>query len=180
MTPIFSLFSRLLFEVAIGARDVSTINKFGGIVLGIAAIDDILLGSKYFIMESCGMAWITHVGGFALSKVLAQDKKYFDKPANAPTRVVQVLVKDGDDARNLVSAVWGQFCVVGTMLGVGLVWALVRGWQSTLVGFAVAPVFAVTMMAQTRLVSRCEIRNKGPREEVPKVYCEVSFSFSFG
>ena len=178
MTPIFSfLLSRLLFEVAIGARDVSTINKFGGIVLSIAAIDGILLGSKYFIMESCGMAWITHIRGFALSKVLAQDKKYFDKPANAPTRVVQVLVKDGDDARNLVSVVWGQFCVVGTMLGVGLVWALVRGWQLTLVGFAVAPVFAVTMMVQTRLVSRCEIRNKRAREEVAKVYYEVSFSF---
>jgi ATP-binding cassette subfamily B (MDR/TAP) protein 1 len=181
MTPTFSFFlSRLLFEVAIGAKDVSTINNFGGIVLSIAAIDGILLGSKYFIMEPCGMAWITHVMGFALSKVLAQNKKYFDKPANAPRRVVQVLVKDGDEAQNLVSVVCGQFCVVGTMLGVGLMWALVRGWQLTLFGFAVAPVFAVTMMAQTRLVSRCEIRNKGAREEVPKVYCEVSFSFSFG
>jgi len=180
MTPIFSfLLSRLLFEVAIGARDVSTINKFGGIVLSIAAIDGILLGSKYFIMESCGTAWITHIRGFALSKVLAQDKKYFDKPANAPTRVVQVLVKDGDDARNLVSVVWGQFCVVGTMLGVGLVWALVRGWQLTLVGFAIAPVFAVTMMVQTRLVSRCEIRNKRAREEVAKVYYEVRLFFLF-
>jgi ATP-binding cassette subfamily B (MDR/TAP) protein 1 len=124
------------------------------------------------------MAWITHVRGFALSKVLAQDKKYFDKPANAPTRVVQVLVKDGDDARNLVSVVWGQCSVVGTMLGVGLVWALVRGWQLTLVGFAVGPVFAVTMMVHTRLVSRCEIRNKRAREEVAKVYYEVRFLLS--
>ncbi|KIK03449.1 hypothetical protein K443DRAFT_653774 [Laccaria amethystina LaAM-08-1] len=129
-------------------------------------------------MESCGMAWITHVRGFALSKVLAQDKKYLDKPANAPTRVVQVLVKDGDDARNLVSVVWGQCSVVGTMLGVGLVWALVRGWQLTLVGFAVGPVFAVTMMVHTRLVSRCEIRNKRAREEVAKVYYEVRFLLS--
>jgi len=55
VTPIFSfLLSRLLFEVAIGAKDVSTINKFCGIVLSIAAIDGILLGSKYFVMESYG------------------------------------------------------------------------------------------------------------------------------
>ena len=45
MTPIFSfLLSRVLFEVSIGAQDVSTINKFGGILVGIAAIDGILLG----------------------------------------------------------------------------------------------------------------------------------------
>jgi hypothetical protein len=43
-TPIFSFFlSRLFFGVAIGARAVSTINKFGGIVLSIAAIDSIVL-----------------------------------------------------------------------------------------------------------------------------------------
>jgi len=57
VTPIFSfLLSRLLFEVAIGAKDVSTINKFCGIVivLSIAGIDGILLGSKYFVMESYG------------------------------------------------------------------------------------------------------------------------------
>jgi len=57
MTPIFSfLLSRLLFEVSTGTQDVSAINKFG---VGIAAIDGILLGTKYFIMETCGMWWVT-------------------------------------------------------------------------------------------------------------------------
>ena len=41
--------------------------------------------------------------------------------------IVQSAVKDGDDARNLISVVWGQFLVAGTMLKVGLVWALIRG-----------------------------------------------------
>jgi len=45
MTPIFSfLLSRVLFEASIGAQDVSTINKFSRILVGIAAIDGILLG----------------------------------------------------------------------------------------------------------------------------------------
>jgi hypothetical protein len=40
MTPIFSiLLSRLLFEVSIGASDVSSINRFGAIVLAAAAFD---------------------------------------------------------------------------------------------------------------------------------------------
>ncbi|KAF8625845.1 hypothetical protein AX17_006741 [Amanita inopinata Kibby_2008] len=174
MTPIFSfLLSRLLFEVSTGARDTGIINKYGGIVLAIAAMDGILLGTKYFIMESRGMAWITRIRKYALAKILAQDKKYFDKEENAPSRLVQTLVKDGDDARNLVSVVMGQCLVVGAMLGVGLTWAIIRGWQLTLAGVAIAPVFAGVMALQTGLVAGCEVRNKRAREEVAQSYYDA-------
>ena len=180
MTPIFSyLLSRLLFEVSTGGRNVAVINSFGGLVLGIAAIDGLLLGSKYFIMETIGMSWITALRRRSLARVLQQDKKWFDRPRHTPARIVQVLVRDGDDARNLVSVVWGQFFVVGAMLGVGLVWAMVRGWQLTLAGFAIAPVFAVTMAVQTGLVAGCEVRNKRAREEVARGYYDVCFFFFF-
>ncbi|KAJ8469667.1 hypothetical protein ONZ45_g16819 [Pleurotus djamor] len=59
------------------------------------------------------------------------------------------------------------------MLGVGLIWALARGWQLTLVGFAIAPVFAITMAVQTRLVTKCEVRNKRAREDVARGYYSV-------
>jgi hypothetical protein len=59
------------------------------------------------------------------------------------------------------------------MLGVGLIWVLVQGWQLTLVGFAIAPVFAVTMAVQTNLASKCEVRNKRACESVAKGYYEV-------
>jgi ATP-binding cassette subfamily B (MDR/TAP) protein 1 len=52
MIPIFSfLLSRLMFEDSVGATISSAINIIGGIVLGIAALDGILMGFKYFIME---------------------------------------------------------------------------------------------------------------------------------
>jgi len=47
---------------------------------------------------------------------MMQDKKWFDPPENAASRMVQVLVKEGEDARNLVAVVWGQCCVVFSML----------------------------------------------------------------
>ncbi|EDR11780.1 uncharacterized protein LACBIDRAFT_313530 [Laccaria bicolor S238N-H82] len=88
MTPIFSfLLSRLLFEVSIGAQDISTINKFGGILVGIAAIDGILLGTKYFKMEICGMSWVMRIRSMALYNVMVQDKKWFDRPENAVSSV---------------------------------------------------------------------------------------------
>jgi hypothetical protein len=68
----------------------------------------------------------------------------------------------GEDARNLISVVWVQF-LVGAMLGVGLIWALTRKWQLTLAGFAVVPVFAGVTALQTKLVVRCEARNKKAR-----------------
>jgi ATP-binding cassette, subfamily B (MDR/TAP), member 1 len=56
MTPIFSfLLSRLLFEVSSGAQDLSVIDRFGVLVLGITALDDMFLGLKYFSMEISAM-----------------------------------------------------------------------------------------------------------------------------
>ncbi|TFK85452.1 hypothetical protein K466DRAFT_622210 [Polyporus arcularius HHB13444] len=59
------------------------------------------------------------------------------------------------------------------MHGVGLIWALARGWQLTLVGFAIAPVFADVMAPQSNLVSKCEVHNKRAREEVAKQYYDA-------
>lgn len=176
MTPVFSfLLSRLLFEVSTGAQNTALINTYGGIVLAVAALDGLLMGLKYVLMESAGMAWVTRIRKRAFGRVLAQDRAWFDRGGSSPVRLVQVLVKDGDDARNLVSVVAGQCCVVAAMLGVGLVWAMVRGWQLTLVGLAIAPVFVGTMGVQTALVAGCEVRNKRAREEVAKGYYDVSF-----
>ncbi|KAJ8496097.1 hypothetical protein ONZ45_g12592 [Pleurotus djamor] len=174
MTPIFSyLLSQLMFEVSIGASNVRIINSFGGLVLGIAALDGFLLGFKYFLMETIASSWVMRIRNIAYEKLLAQDKKFFDKANNISPRFVQILVKDGDDARNLIAVVIGQCLVVTAMLGVGLIWALARGWQLTLVGFAIAPVFAITMAVQTRLVTKCEVRNKRAREDVARGYYSV-------
>jgi len=173
MTPIFSsLLSRLLYEVSIGAQNTRILNIFGGIVLAIAALDGILLGVKYFVMELCGVAWVTRLREIAFRNLLHQDLSFFETNGtkNSPARLVQVVVKDAEDSRNLVAVVIGQCLVVTTMLGVGLIWAMVRGWELTLVGLAVAPVFAVIMSVQTTLVGKCEVRNKRAREGLAKAY----------
>ncbi|KAF8889740.1 P-loop containing nucleoside triphosphate hydrolase protein [Gymnopilus junonius] len=178
MTPIFSfLLSKLMYQVSIGASasQIPTINLLGGVVLGIAALDGVLLGTKYFLMETIGMGWVTALRSQSLRGVLRQDMTWFDDPRNGASgaRLAQVIVRDGDDARNLVGVVFAQFLVVAAMLGVGLVWALVWGWQLTLAGFAIAPVFGGVMALQTRLVAGCEVRNKRAREEVARGYYEA-------
>ncbi|KAG6814573.1 hypothetical protein H0H92_000101 [Tricholoma furcatifolium] len=174
MTPLFSyLLSRLLYEVSVGATNISAINDYGGLVLGIAGLDGLLIGLKYFTMETTGLLWITSLRRRALGQVLKQDRAWFDKSESTPVRLVQVIVKDAEDARNLIAVVASQAFVVFTMLTVGLAWAMVRGWELTLVGFAIAPVFAGVMAAQTVLVAGCELRNKRAREEIAKNYYEA-------
>ena len=102
ITPIFSfLLSKLMFEVSIGALNTSLINTFGGIVLAVTAMDGILIGLKYFIMETTAMAWVTKIRKECFALVLSQDKSWFDHPQNSPVRLTQILIKDGDDTRTL-------------------------------------------------------------------------------
>lgn len=198
MTPLFSfLLSSLLYQVSIGAKNTTALNVYGGLVLGVAALDGLLLGLKYFVMEQVGMTWATKLRHLALEKVISQDKSWFDlagssippsssslsSPASSSTpnasegkndipRLIQVIVKDGDEARNLISIVLAQTIVVVTMLSVGIIWAFSRGWELTLMGLAILPVFATVMAVQSHLISRCERRNKSAREEISKVWYE--------
>ncbi|KAI9448648.1 P-loop containing nucleoside triphosphate hydrolase protein [Russula earlei] len=174
ITPLFSfMISRLLFEVSKGAQDVSVINTFGGIVLAIAIADGLFVGLKFIVFETAAMLWVTRLRTICYRLVLAQDKRWFDRSENAAVKLCQILTRDGDDARSLISAVFAQGIVVISMLSVGLIWALVRGWQLTLVGFAIAPVFILTMTVQSQLVAKCELRNKRAREEVAKGYYDT-------
>ncbi|KAJ7641490.1 P-loop containing nucleoside triphosphate hydrolase protein [Roridomyces roridus] len=171
-TPIFSsLLSRLLFEVSTGAQDKATINKYGAIVLAVAVADGLLVGLKYFLMQTRAMAWINNVRKMAFGKVLKQEKKWFD--AREAGELSRVIVTDADDARELVACVVGQCFVVVTMFAVGLGWALIKGWQLALAGFAIVPVFVAVMMAQARYVASCEAENKRAREEVGAKYYET-------
>jgi ATP-binding cassette subfamily B (MDR/TAP) protein 1 len=177
ITPIFSfMLSRLLFEVSKGAQDVSVINTFGGIILAAAIADGLFIGLKFIVFETAGQLWVSRLRATCYRLVLAQDKRWFDRSENAAAKLCQVLTRDGDDARSLISAVISQSIVVVSMLAVGLIWALVRGWQLTLVGFAIGPVFILTMVVQSRLVARCELRNKRAREDVAKGYYDVGLS----
>ncbi|KAG1838917.1 P-loop containing nucleoside triphosphate hydrolase protein [Suillus subalutaceus] len=173
MTPIFSfLLSRLIVLVSAGGSDASRINSYGGLVLGIAALDGLLLGSKFFFMETSAMRWVTRLRDIAFSRVLSQDKSWFDRPENGAARLTQVIVKDGDDARTLIAVVVAQIVAVGAMMTIGFIWAMTWGWQLTLVGLAIGPVFVGVMGLQTNLMGKCEVRNKRAREEVARVYYE--------
>jgi ATP-binding cassette, subfamily B (MDR/TAP), member 1 len=125
-------------------------------------------------METAAMSWVTRMRKMSFKNVLSQDKKWFDHSANNSVRIVQILIHDGDDSKTLIATVLSQFILVSTMLVVGLVWALVQGWQLSLVGLAIGLVFAKFMVVQSKFVAKCEVRNKSARENISKGYYDVS------
>ncbi|OJA12395.1 hypothetical protein AZE42_09103 [Rhizopogon vesiculosus] len=79
-------------------------------------------------------------------------------------------LKDGGGRRTLAAVVVGQAVAIGTMLTVGLLWAMAWRWQLTLVGLAIGLVFVGVMGLHTSIVAKCEVRNSRAREEVARVY----------
>jgi hypothetical protein len=178
-TPLFSSFvSQLLLALTPG-NNVDQV-KVSLIVLAIAGLDGLSQGVKYTLLQQVAMSWITLMRERAFGRLIVQDKAWFDEPANTTTALVNSIVKDAEDARNVVGLVIGQAIAVVVMVGMGLIWALIVGWELTLVGFAVAPVCMVGMFITSILVNKYEARNKLLREHVSKKFHEVRAAPWFG
>lgn len=176
ITPIFAFFlSRLVYEVSVvSVTSTNAINTYGSIVLILAAVDGILSCGKFIVMEVAALQWLTHLRFLSAGRILAQDQSWFDRESNSPAKIIQALVNDGDDARSLISSVLGQCAVVVTMLTLGIVWAMILGWQLTLIGLGLAPLFAGVMIWLAQAIDRCEARNRRAAESVSKKFYDVS------
>jgi ATP-binding cassette subfamily B (MDR/TAP) protein 1 len=174
LTPVFSwALAQLMAEMGTGASGYNGTMKYGLMVLFVSLGNGVATGAKFYLLEDGAMRWVAGLRKASFARILRQDKTWFDESKHSPDRMVQILVKDGDDARTLIATVAGQALVVFTMVSLGIGWALVIGWQLTLVGLAIGPVFALAMMGQSVLTSRFELRNKRAREDVARRYYEV-------
>ncbi|KAH8826445.1 P-loop containing nucleoside triphosphate hydrolase protein [Flagelloscypha sp. PMI_526] len=173
MTPVFSFFlSRLMFEVSIGTPSLSNLNLFGGITLAMAALDGFLLMAKFFLFEVIGITWVTRVQKQGYHRVLLQEKAWFDDPSHGASILTQRLVKDPEDARDL-PALLGRMLVVVAMFCVGLIWALTLGWQLTLAGCAIIPVFVAVLAVQARFAQIMQLKSKAAKEVVATTFYET-------
>jgi ATP-binding cassette subfamily B (MDR/TAP) protein 1 len=151
----------------------ATIMKWGMLVLITAVAFGAAVGLRFFILENCAMHWLGSLRANSFAKIMAQDKAWFDDSQNSPERIVGIVMKDGDDARTLIATVASQSFAVIAMLGLGIGWALVIGWQLTCVGFVLVPVFGGIMAFQSHYSDKFELKSKRAREEVARNYFEV-------
>lgn len=173
-TPVWaSYLAKLMQAVGTGGTDPRLTTN--GIILLFISLAQ---GFAYFLQDwglyAVAAFWTAQCRTRAYSSVLAQDKAWFDASANSPARLVQQLIKDADDMRGLMGDVIGKFSVFSSMVGLGVVWAMVVQWRMTLVGLACAPVFAAVIVMNEVLIGRAEVAGKKRREAVAKSFYEVS------
>lgn len=175
ITPIWSSYISLLMTlVGNGGVDRASITINGLKLLALSLGGALASTIQYWAMERVSAQWTTSLRQRAFNKVLQQDKEFFDRSENSPERLVQILVKDADDMRPLVANVIGKFIVVISMIGLGIVWALIQGWRLTLLGLACGPFFVGVLLFNTVVLGRYEILNKGKREALGRTFYEVS------
>lgn len=173
-TPIFAtLLSQLLANLS--NPNASAVTTTSLLVLLVAFVDGASTFLKYYLLECCGMGWIVALRRDGLGKVIKQDKSFFDRPENSTSSLCHSIIKDTEDARLMVGTIIGQIVVVISMLAIGLIWAMVSGWELTLVGLGLAPIFVIATRLQAGALSVIEARNKVLREDVSKRFHQVSF-----
>lgn len=174
-TPIWSFFlSKLMAIVGAGGADTTSLTKYGLIVLGLCAAQGLSNCVQEYSLVGLSARWTHMVRGVAMHKLITQDKAFFDLSPNSPSRLVQTLIKDADDARTIMSQVIGKAVTMVTMIGLGLIWAMTVDWRLTLIGLALGPIFAGFMAVNSWFIGNIESACKIAREEVGRVFYEVS------
>ncbi|KAJ1025207.1 hypothetical protein NDA16_002711 [Ustilago loliicola] len=150
-----------------GRADQSdTVLKWCLLVLLIALLQGVFSFIRFLLTEVLADEWLYRLRSCSYRNVVAQDRTFFDRPNNSAASICQSIVKDGDDARNLVGQIIGQLALITSMIVLGIVWAMVVGWKLTLAGVAFGPVFLAATFLQSRVISFYEARNKLKREIV--------------
>ncbi|GAA5838704.1 hypothetical protein JCM11251_003268 [Rhodosporidiobolus azoricus] len=167
-TPVFSTFLSALMANLGTPDNTSVVTLYSLLILLVAAIEGAGSFLKYYLLERCAMGWITSLRRRALGLVVRQDKGFFDEQQNSTSSLSYCIIKDSEDARVVVGTVIGQMVVLVAMLTMGITWAFVTGWELTLVGVGLGPVFIIAMRAQTAVLNRFEAANKVKREAVSK------------
>lgn len=175
LTPLWSKYIAVLMAyVSYGTIDTAEVTKTSLIVVGITVANSVALGGQYFFFDNMSAHWVSKLRKSVYDKVLSQPQSWFDRRSNSPGRLVQILIKDVEDMKAILSTVIGRSITAGSMIIVGIAWAMAIGWKLTMVGLAVGPIFGIVIVISAKVNTILEARNKEAREQVSRTFYEVS------
>ncbi|GAC96032.1 leptomycin B resistance protein pmd1 [Pseudozyma hubeiensis SY62] len=170
LTPIFSYLLAQLLSTMGQPHSEAIVLKWSLLVLLTALLEGIFSFTRYLFMELLADEWLFRLRSRSYASILSQDRWFFDSRTNSAARLCQSLIKDAEDARNLVGQIIGQLALITSMITLALIWSLVLGWKLTLAGIAFAPVFILVTLLQSRIIAHYEARNKLKRELVSEKF----------
>ncbi|KAM0790206.1 hypothetical protein ACM66B_005521 [Microbotryomycetes sp. NB124-2] len=169
-TPVFAFLLAKLMSSLGNPNPPSSTTTISLLVLLVALIQGFAVFAKYYMLERCAMGWIVALRQLAADRILKQDKSWFDSPANTGSNLATSVIKDTNDARSLIATILGQSVVVVFMLLLGLAWAFTIGWELTLVGLGLAPMFVMFTRLQAGKLGKIESCNRSLRAEVSTLF----------
>ncbi|CAD6887555.1 unnamed protein product [Tilletia laevis] len=172
--PIFSYFLARLLATMTATGQNSQVRRFAILTLLLAILDGVCVFLRQFVMETVAELWVRHLREEAYDRVLKQSMAWFHLPDNQAERVSHCIVRDGEDARDLVGQIWGQLLAIAAMIVVAFMWAIIVGWQLTFVGLAFVPLFGGVVYLQSRALARKETTNKAKRDAVTKRFFDMT------
>ncbi|KAK9448358.1 P-loop containing nucleoside triphosphate hydrolase protein [Limtongia smithiae] len=152
--PLFSYsFARLLYSIFPSDDGTyETSYKWPFIVLGISVVDSLSAFGNLLALDVAGEVWTARIKNIAFRKVLTRNWSWFlevapvarlEESAGAKrTSLSRVLVNVADDMRTILSRILAPVISAVVMLSVAVIWAMVVGWELTLVGLAMIPIVA--------------------------------------
>ncbi|OJA14070.1 hypothetical protein AZE42_11167 [Rhizopogon vesiculosus] len=78
------------------------VNSYGGLVLGIAALDGLLIGSKFFVMDTSAMRLATYLHDMTFSRVLAFNAAIYE------TQMFSRVLGRVTTTANGLAGIWGS------------------------------------------------------------------------
>lgn len=173
MTPVFSsLLAKLMTNIGNSSGNPIVV-RTALLILLIAFLDGMGTFLKFYLFERCAMEWACALRVRAFALVTKQNKAWLDAPENSTGKLANMLIKDTEDARTLVGSVAGYLVVVVSMMVIGLVWAFAVGWELTLVGLGLGPVFVFATRFSSQIQTKFEGQNKTLRESVSTKFHQV-------
>ncbi|KAG0142797.1 hypothetical protein CROQUDRAFT_97086 [Cronartium quercuum f. sp. fusiforme G11] len=165
LTPVFSaLLGQLLARLANPPKGY--ILRQSLLIAAVSIVDGLCSSLRIWLMEGVGTSWLEGVRARGLKRVVLKDLSWFESPQNESSKIVNRFIKDGIEARELVSQILADLLTIITLLIVAFGWAMVVGWELTLVGLSLAPIFFIVIGGGGKILGRLEHENKRWRESV--------------
>jgi ATP-binding cassette subfamily B (MDR/TAP) protein 1 len=134
-------------------------------VFGVAVFDGITTFLKIYLLETSAEKWVFRSRKEAIKRILKQDCEWFLRNDGQPAIVASRLINGGEEMRPILGRFAGNLINAGTMLFVGVVAALIVGWELTLVGLALTPIMFFSTKAY---VAICEKFSRNVTKQVER------------
>lgn len=142
-------------------------------VLGVAAFDGLTTSLKIYLLESSAEKWVSRSRNEGIKRIFGQDCLWFVRYLGQPSIIAARVINSGEEMRPIVGRFAGNLLNTIAMLALGTIWALIVGWELTLIGLALTPIIFFSTKAYVAICEKFQKKMARQVEQSTMVLHEV-------